>query len=81
MKYPFPKSLTISNILDWAIQISSKQKLKYNSEIFLEGIGVNKNDLNRVIKRGEFSVIIDKLLDPFSTFDIDFNGEIINNGS
>ena len=81
MKYPFPKSLTISSILDWAIQINPKQKLKYNSEIFLESLGVDRNDLNRVIKRGEFSVIIDKLLDPFSSFDIDFNGGIINNGS
>ena len=80
-KYPFPKSLTITNILDWVIQVNPKQKLKYNSEIFLEGLGLDKNDLNRVIKRGEFSVIIDKLLDPFSNFDIDFNGEIINNGS
>ena len=78
-KHPFPKSLTISNILDWVIKIKTNQKLNYNSEFFWEDLGLDKNDLNKTIKRGEFSVVIDKLLDPFSSFNIDFDGEIINN--
>ena len=78
-KHPFPKSLTISNILDWVIKIKTNQKLNYNSEFFWQDLGLDKNDLNKTIKRGEFSVVIDKLLDPFSSFNIDFDGEIINN--
>jgi len=28
--------------------------------------------------RGEFAVMMDSFLDPFSSFDIDFNGKLIN---
>ena len=79
MEHPFPKSLTISNVLDWAIQTNTNKKLNYSSDLFWKELSLEKKDLNRAIKRGEFSVIIDKLLDPFSTFNIDYSGEIITN--
>ena len=79
MEHPFPKSLTISNVLDWAIQTNTNKKLNNSSDLFWKELSLEKKDLNRAIKRGEFSVIIDKLLDPFSTFNIDYSGEIITN--
>ena len=61
MEHPFPTSLTISNVLDWAIQTNTNKKLNYSSDLFWKELSLEKKDLNRAIKRGEFSVIIDKL--------------------
>ncbi len=67
-EHPLPQSLTISNILDWINQININEKINYKPETFLKDLGLEKMDLNRTIKRGEFAVIVDKLLDPFSSF-------------
>ncbi|MBT6448577.1 MAG: FAD-dependent oxidoreductase [Flavobacteriaceae bacterium] len=76
-EHPLPQSLTISNILDWINQININEKINYKPETFLKDLGLEKMDLNRTIKRGEFAVIVDKLLDPFSSFNINFRGFII----
>jgi hypothetical protein len=76
-EHPLPQSLTISNILDWINQININEKINYKPETFLKDLGLEKMDLNRIIKRGEFAVIVDKLLDPFSSFNINFRGFII----
>jgi hypothetical protein len=76
-EHPLPQSLTISNILDWINQININEKINYKPETFLKDLGLEKMDLNRIIKRGEIAVIVDKLLDPFSSFNINFRGFII----
>ncbi len=52
-------------------------KNKLQTRNLFKRFRLRKMDLNRTIKRGEFAVIVDKLLDPFSSFNINFRGFII----
>lgn len=78
-KIPFPEQMTIKNILHWIYKIKEEPYLnnKQYSGIW-ENLNLNNFDSERIITRGEFSVLIDKIIDPFSRVDIDYYGNFIN---
>ena len=78
-KIPFPEQMTIKNILHWIYKIKEEPYLnnKQYSGIW-KNLNLNNFDSERIITRGEFSVLIDKIIDPFSRVDIDYYGNFIN---
>ena len=78
-KIPFPEQMTIKNILHWIYKIKEEPYLnnKQYSGIW-ENLNLNNFDSERIITRGEFSVLIDKIIDPFSRVDVDYYGNFIN---
>tara|TARA_B100001996_G_scaffold106413_1_gene80178 strand:- start:13486 stop:15336 length:1851 start_codon:yes stop_codon:yes gene_type:complete len=78
--HPIPNLLTIENISNWIIKVGENRKLKLKDfEKNWKDFGLKEYDLNRIIKRGEFAVLIDKYLNPFSIFEVNFKGQIIKN--
>ena len=77
-KIPFPEKMTIKNILHWIYKIKEEPYLnnKEYSEIW-KNLNLYDFDSERIIKRGEFSVLIDKIIDPFSKVDVDYYGNLI----
>ena len=79
-KYPIPNLLTIENISNWIIKVSEDEKIKLKDfETKWNDFGLKEYDSNRIIKRGEFAILIDKYLNPFSMFEVNFKGQIIKN--
>ena len=79
-KYPIPNLLTIENISNWIIKVSGEEKLRFKDlEKKWNDLGLKEYNLNRIIKRGEFAILIDKYLNPFSMFEVNFKGQIIKN--
>ncbi|MED5354550.1 MAG: FAD-dependent oxidoreductase [Bacteroidota bacterium] len=79
-KYPIPNLLSIENIINWIIKVSGDEKLGFKDfENKWNDFGLKEYDLNRIIKRGEFAILIDKILNPFSMFEVNFKGQIIKN--
>ena len=78
-KIPFPEQMTIKNILHWIYKIKEEPYLnnKQYSGIW-KNLNLNNFDSERIITRGEFSVLIDKIIDPFSRVDVDYYGNFIN---
>ena len=78
-KIPFPEKMTIKNILHWIYKIKEEPYLnnKQYSGIW-KNLNLNNFDSERIITRGEFSVLIDKIIDPFSRVDVDYYGNFIN---
>ena len=78
--HPIPNLLTINNISNWIIKVGENRKLKLKDfEKNWKDFGLKEYDLNRIIKRGEFAILIDKYLNPFSMFEVNFKGQIIKN--
>ncbi|MDC6480386.1 FAD-dependent oxidoreductase [Flavobacteriaceae bacterium] len=77
-KIPFPEKMTIKNILHWIYKIKEEPYLnnQEHSEIW-KNLNLYDFDSERIIKRGEFSVLIDKIIDPFSKVDVDYYGNLI----
>jgi len=77
-KIPFPEQMTIKNILHWIYKIKEEPYLnnKQYSGIW-KNLNLNNFDSERIITRGEFSVLIDKIIDPFSRVDVDYYGNFI----
>ena len=77
-KYQIPNLLTIKNISNWIIKVSGEQNLiNGDFEKKWNQLGLKDFNLKRIIKRGEFAILIDRYLNPFSKFKVNFKGEII----
>ena len=77
---PFPEKMTIKNILHWIYKIKEEPSLN-QTEYYEVWKNLNLTDFNleRTITRGEFSVLLDKIIDPFSKVDVDYYGNLIIN--
>ncbi|MDG1966569.1 MAG: FAD-dependent oxidoreductase, partial [Flavobacteriaceae bacterium] len=77
-KIAFPEKMTIKNILHWIYKIKEEPSLnQINYYEVWKNLNLTDFDLERIIKRGEFSVLIDKIIDPFSKVDVDYYGNLI----
>ena len=78
-QYPFPDKLSIENVFVWIKKINNE--ISFDTKVLekkWEELGLINFDLKRNILRGEYAVMLDSFLDPFSSYDIDFNGKLIN---
>ena len=75
---PFPKKMTIKNILHWIYKIKEEPSLN-QTEYYEVWKNLNLTDFNlqRTVTRGEFSVLLDKIIDPFSKVDVNYYGNLI----
>ena len=77
-KIPFPEQMTIKNILHWIYKIKEEPSLN-QTEYYEVWKNLNLTDFNlqRTVTRGEFSVLLDKIIDPFSKVDVNYYGNLI----
>lgn len=78
-QYPFPDKLSIENVFVWIKKINNE--ISFDTKVLekkWEELGLINFDLKRNILRAEYAVMMDSFLDPFSSYDIDFNGKLIN---
>ena len=81
-KIAFPEKMTIKNILHWIYKIKEEPSLnQINYCEVWKNLNLNDFDLERTVTRGEFSVLLDKIIDPFSKVDIDYYGNLILSSS
>ena len=75
---PFPEKMTIKNILHWIYKIKEEPSLN-QTEYYEVWKNLNLTDFNlqRTVTRGEFSVLLDKIIDPFSKVDVNYYGNLI----
>ena len=75
---PFPEKMTIKNILHWIYKIKEEPSLN-QTEYYEVWKNLNLTDfkLQRTVTRGEFSVLLDKIIDPFSKVDVNYYGNLI----
>ncbi len=75
---PFPEKMTIKNILHWIYKIKEEPSLNQTEyyEVW-KNLNLTNFNLQRTVTRGEFSVLLDKIIDPFSKVDINYYGNLI----
>ncbi|MDB9976717.1 hypothetical protein OAD59_02640, partial [Flavobacteriaceae bacterium] len=74
----FPEKATIKNILNWINEINGKSFSSESEYLEVWKIHSLSNfSLERTISRGEFSVLVDKMIDPFSNVNVDYYGNLI----
>lgn len=75
------KALTIANAIELINKLSTQQiEIKDVEEwpnFNLKDYGFEPFDINRTIKRGEMALLLDMVLDPFSTNEVDICGHFI----
>ena len=73
----FPLSdLKINSVFKW-ISLISNPKIKNYEQAWVD-LGLSNFDKNRIMKRGEFAIIVDYFLNPFKSFKVDFEGQLIH---
>ena len=70
--------MIIKNILHWIYKIKEEPSLN-QTEYYEVWKNLNLTDFNlqRTVTRGEFSVLLDKIIDPFSKVDVNYYGNLI----
>ena len=75
---PFPEVTSIKNILNWIREIKGDSFPSESEYLELwKRHSLSDFSLERTITRGEFSVLVDKIIDPFSNVNVDYYGNII----
>ncbi len=66
-QYPLPDNLTQNQVIDWFLNYLNETKtiITYNRNEIETLINYDENDSERIITRGEFSVLLDTLVEPF----------------
>jgi len=84
VKFPLPESLSYKSTLNWLLLIALHHNKQDEGllnpsylEKTLEQYNLEEKDPNSLITRGDFSVLIDFILDPFGKTSIDINGKMI----
>ena len=73
----FPLSdLKINSVFKW-ISLISNPKIKNYEQAWVD-LGLSNFDKNRIMMRGEFAIIVDYFLNPFKSFKVDFEGQLIH---
>ena len=74
-----PENLSVKNTYNWIVH---SNKVKQKDADSLKELWVRLNLSNfkqdRAITRGEFSVLLDYLINPFSLLDVDYFGNLDN---
>ena len=75
-----PQELSIINVLEW-LQDLNGENLKTERELkdYWETLNLENFSKNRIIKRGEFAVLLDDIINPFLNVNVDFLGNLIPN--
>ena len=81
-KISFPEKMTIKNILNWIFKIKEEPSLnQINYDEVWKNLNLTDFNLQRTVTRGEFSVLLDKIIDPFSKVDVNYYGNLILSSS
>lgn len=64
--------ITYTLLAEWIAKIGEKEKINVSTESFLKD-----KDLNKTITRGEFAIMIDSLLKPFDSKNVDLKGNFV----
>ena len=74
----FPEIVSIKNILNWINEINGDSFSSESEYLKVwKSYSLSNFSLERTITRGEFSVLVDKIIDPFSNVNVDYYGNII----
>ena len=75
-----PQELSIINVLEWLYDLN-RENLKTEKELkdYWETLNLENFSKNRIIKRGEFAVLLDDIINPFLNINVDFLGNLIPN--
>ena len=75
-----PQELSIINVLEWLYDLNGKN-LKTEKELkhYWKTLNLENFSKNRIIKRGEFAVVLDDIINPFLNVNVDFLGNLISN--
>ena len=75
-----PQELSIINVLDWLYDLNG-ENLKKEKELkdYWKRLNLENFSKNRIIKRGEFAVLLDDIINPFLNVNVDFLGNLIPN--
>ena len=75
-----PQELSIINVLEWLYDLNG-ENLKTEKELkdYWETLNLKNFSKNRIIKRGEFAVLLDDIINPFLNINVDFLGNLIPN--
>jgi hypothetical protein len=73
-----PQELSIINVLDW-LQDLNGENFKIGKELkdYWETLNLKNFSKDRIIKRGEFAVVLDDIINPFLNVNVDFLGNLI----
>ncbi|MBT4950611.1 MAG: FAD-dependent oxidoreductase [Pelagibacteraceae bacterium] len=74
-----PKKLSIINIFKWLSKNSGFNFEKDVLEGYWNKYKLSDFKLERIITRGEFAVLLDNIIDPFSKINVDYQGNLITN--
>ena len=73
-----PEIVAIKNILNWINEINGDSFSSESEYLKVwKSYSLSNFSLERTISRGEFSVLVDKMIDPFSNVNIDYYGNLI----
>ena len=73
-----PEIVSIKNILNWINEINGDSFSSESEYLKVwKSYSLSNFSLERTISRGEFSVLVDKMIDPFSNVNIDYYGNLI----
>ena len=73
-----PQERSIINVLEWLYDLNG-ENLKTEKELkdYWETLNLENFSKNRIIKRGEFAVLLDDIINPFLNVNVDFLGNLI----
>jgi len=74
-----PENLSVKNTYNWIVKSNKvKQKDADSLKELWERLNLSNYKEDRIITRGEFSVLLDYLISPFSLMDVDYFGNLDN---
>ena len=77
-----PKKLSVINIIEWLNKARGVNiKIDNDFKDYWASLSLNDFREDRIIKRGEFAVLLDNMINPFLNFNVDFLGNFISNNN
>ena len=75
-----PQELSIINVLEWLHDLNGEDfKTEKELKDYWETLNLKNFSKDRIIKRGEFAVVLDDIINPFLNVNVDFLGNLIPN--
>ena len=77
-----PKKLSVINIIEWLNKARGVNiKIDNDFKDYWASLSLNDFREDRTIKRGEFAVLLDNMINPFLNLNVDFLGNFISNNN
>lgn len=77
-----PKKLSVINIIEWLNKARGVNiKIDNDFKDYWASLSLNDFREDRIIKRGEFAVLLDNMINPFLNLNVDFLGNFISNNN